>query len=70
MDKLKLYDEIKTNRKFIDKKVKKTKFRFLEFFDKIYNIVIYIRSLGDRTDYFRKLAERIISMNNRTKWNN
>jgi hypothetical protein len=69
MDELKSYDEIKINKKFIDEKVKKTKFRFLEFLDKAYNIVIYIRSLDDRADYFKKLIERMIPINNRTKWN-
>jgi hypothetical protein len=70
MDKLESYDEAKTDKEFINKEIKKAKFRFLEFFDKIYNIVIYIRNLDGRADYFRKLAERMIPMNNRTKWNN
>jgi hypothetical protein len=67
MDKLESYDEIKIDRKFTNKKVKKAKFRFLEFFNKIYNIVIYIRNLDNRADYFRKLAERMILIDNRTK---
>jgi hypothetical protein len=67
MDKLESYDEAETDRKFTDKKVKKAKFRFLEFFSKVYNIVIYIRNSGDRINYFKKLAEKIIPMNNRTK---
>jgi predicted nucleic acid-binding OB-fold protein len=70
MNKLKSYDEIKINREFTDKKIKKAKFRFLEFFNKAYNIVIHIRNLDNRADYFRKLIKRIIPMNNRTKWNN
>jgi hypothetical protein len=67
MDELKSYDEIKIDREFTDEKIKKTKFRFLEFFDKIYNIVIHIRNSGDRANYFRKLTKRIIPMDNRTK---
>jgi hypothetical protein len=69
IDKLKSYDEIKIDKEFINKKVKKAKFRFLEFFDKAYNIVIYIRNSNDRADYFRKLAKKIILINNRTKCN-
>jgi hypothetical protein len=69
MDKLESYDEIKTDKKFIDKKIKKTKFRFLKFFNKIYNIVIYIRNSDNRADYFKKLTEKIIPINNRTRWN-
>jgi predicted nucleic acid-binding OB-fold protein len=69
MDKLKSYDEIKADREFINEKIKKTKFRFLKFFNKAHNIVIYIRNLNGRTDYFRKLAEKMILMNNRTRWN-
>jgi hypothetical protein len=67
MDELKLYDEIKIDRKLTDKKIKKAKFRFLKFFGKVYNIVIYIRNSGNRADYFRKLAEKMILINNRTK---
>jgi hypothetical protein len=67
MDKLESYDEAKTDRKFTDKKIKKAKFRFLESLNKIYNIVIHIRSSDNRADYFRKLAGRMIPMDNRTK---
>jgi hypothetical protein len=67
MDELESYDEIETDKEFINKKVKKAKFRFLKSFDKIYNIVIYIRNSGDRADYFRKLIKRMISMDNRTR---
>jgi hypothetical protein len=67
IDKLESYDEIEIDRKFIDEEIKKAKFRFLEFFNKVYNIVIYIRNSGNRADYFRKLAEKMILINNRTK---
>jgi hypothetical protein len=69
MNELKSYDEIKIDKEFTDKKIKKTKFRFLEFFSKIYNIVIHIRSSDGRADYFRKLIKKIIPIDNRTKWN-
>jgi hypothetical protein len=67
MDKLESYDEAETNKKFINKKIKKTKFRFLKFLNKTHNIVIYIRNSDNRADYFKKLAERIIPINNRTR---
>jgi hypothetical protein len=69
MDKLKSYDKTETDRKFINEKIKKTKFRFLKFFDKIYNIVIHIRNSDDRADYFKKLIKKMILINNRTRWN-
>jgi hypothetical protein len=69
MNELESYDEVEADKEFTDEEIKKAKFRFLEFFGKVYNIVIYIRSLDDRADYFRKLIERMISMDNRTKWN-
>jgi hypothetical protein len=67
MDKLESYDETEINREFINKEIKKAKFRFLEFFDKTHNIVIYIRSSDNRADYFRKLAKKMILINNRTR---
>jgi hypothetical protein len=67
MDELESYDEAEINKEFINKKVKKAKFRLLESFGKIHNIVIHIRSSDDRTDYFRKLIKKIISMDNRTR---
>jgi hypothetical protein len=70
MDELKSYDKAETDRKFTNKEIKKAKFRLLEFFGKIYNIVIYIRNSDNRADYFRKLIKKMIPINNRTKWNN
>jgi hypothetical protein len=70
MDKLKSYDETETDKKFINKKIKKAKFRLLEFLSKTHNIVIHIRNSDDRANYFRKLIKKIIPIDNRTKWNN
>jgi hypothetical protein len=67
---LESYDEIETDRKLTDEKIKKAKFKFLKFFNKAHNIVIHIRNSDNRADYFRKLAERIIPIDNRTRWNN
>jgi hypothetical protein len=67
MDKLKSYDEVETDKEFTNKKIKKAKFRFLKFFGKTHNIVIHIRNSDGRADYFKKLAEKMIPINNRTK---
>jgi hypothetical protein len=64
MDKLKSYDETEIN-----KKIKKAKFKLLKFLSKIHNIVIHIRNLNNYTNYFKRLAEKIIPIDNRTKWN-
>ena len=62
-----MYDLEDVNREFIDKKITKAKFRLLGLFGQGHNIVIYIRGLNARTDYFRKLVKRIIPINNRTR---
>jgi hypothetical protein len=66
---LESYDETEIDKKFTDKEIKKAKFKFLEFFNKTYNIVIYIRNSDNRANYFRKLIKKIIPIDNRTKWN-
>jgi hypothetical protein len=67
LDELESYDLKDADRELINKKVTKTKFKYLELFDQKYNIVIHIRELNARTDHFRKLAKRIILIDNRTK---
>jgi hypothetical protein len=69
MNKLESYDEIETDKEFIDKEIKKAKFRFLESLNKTHNIVIHIRNSDNRADYVKKLTEKIILMDNRTRWN-
>jgi hypothetical protein len=69
LDELESYDLKNADGKFTDKKITRAKFKFLEPFGQKYNIVIHIRGLSVRTDYFRKLVKRIILINNRTKWN-
>jgi hypothetical protein len=69
MDELESYDEEEADGELIDKEAKKAKFRLLGPLSKVYNIVVYIRGLGGRAEYFRKLAGRIILMDNRTRWN-
>jgi hypothetical protein len=67
LDEFESYDLKDIDREFTDKKIMKIKFRFLELFGQKYNIVIYIRELNVRTNYFKKLIEKMILMNNRTR---
>ena len=69
LDKLESYDLKNADGELTNKKIIRTKFRLLELFNQGYNIVVYIRGSSARTDYFKKLAERIILINNRTRWN-
>ena len=50
-----------------DKKIKRARFRFLKSLSKGYNIVVYISGSSARTDVFRKLAEKLIPIDNRTR---
>jgi hypothetical protein len=70
LEELASYDLKDENGKLTDEKIRKTRFRLLKSFDKKYNIVIYINESPARTDVFRKFTEKLISMDNRTKWNN
>jgi hypothetical protein len=69
LDELESYDLENENGELTDKKIRKTRFRFLRSFNQKYNIVIHIRKSNIRTEYFRTLIERIIPIDNRTKWN-
>ena len=67
INKLKSCDEANTNKELINKEVKKAKFKLLRPFSKAHNIVVYIRSLSGHADHFRKLARRIILIDNRIR---
>jgi hypothetical protein len=67
LNEFKLYDLKNVDREFIKEKVTKAKFRLLRLFGQGHNIVIYIRKLNARTNYFRKLVKRMIPMDNRTR---
>jgi len=69
INKLESCDEANTDEELINEEVKKAKFKLLRPLSKAYNIVVYIRSLGGYTDHFRKLARRIILIDNRIRWN-
>ncbi len=69
LDKLESYNLKDTNGELTDKKTIKAKFKLLGPLNQEYNIVIYIRGSSARTDYFKKLAGRIIPINNRIRYN-
>ena len=69
INKLESCDEANTNKELINKEVKKAKFKLLRPLSKAYNIVVYIRSLSSYADHFRKLARRIILIDNCIRWN-
>ena len=67
LDELESYDLEDADGELTDKKIMRAKFRFLRLLGQGYNIVVYIRRLSARTDHFRKLAGRMIPINNRTR---
>jgi len=69
MAKLESYNEAEANGELTNEEAKKVKFRLLGPLGKAYNIVVYIRGLGSRAAYFRKLVGRIILIDNRIRWN-
>jgi hypothetical protein len=68
-EKLELYDEQDQNEELRDKNIKKQQFRLLGLLGQGHNIVVYIRESSARTARFKELTGRIISMDNRTRWN-
>ena len=67
--KLESYNEAKANGELTNEEAKKVKFKLLGPLSKAYNIIVYIRSLSSYADYFRKLARRIILIDNCIRWN-
>jgi hypothetical protein len=70
LEKLASYDLENEDGKLMNEKIRRARFKFLEFFSKGYNIVVHIDGSPARTDVFRKFTKRLILMDNRTKWNN
>ena len=64
-----MYEEEEVNRELIDKEVKEAKFRLLGPLGKAHNIVVHICSSGGCVEQFRKLAGRMIPIDNHTRWN-
>ena len=68
-EELKSYEELKKRGELKNIKKIKRKFRLLGPFGKFHNIIINIRSSGNRIAEFLTLATRIIPLDNRTRWN-
>jgi hypothetical protein len=66
---LESYNEQNRIGQLIDVKKRKIKFRLIKPFNQNHNIVVHIRGSADRTEKFKTFAEKMISLNNRTKWN-
>ena len=47
----------------------KWKFQLLEFLDKLHNIIVHTHSLTDHATEFKELTDRMISLDNCTRWN-
>ena len=67
MEELKAYDKQDQSKELIDKEAKRAKFRLLGPLGQGHNIVVYIRRSASRTNEFRKLAGRIILLDNRIR---
>jgi len=69
MEQLKSYDEQEGKGEVGDKEEKWATFWVIGPLGKLYNIIIYIRSSAGRIKEFKDLAERIIPLDNRIRWN-
>jgi len=67
LDKLESYDLKNADGGLTGKKTIRAKFKLLEPLGQKHNIVVHIRESSARTDHFRKLTERIILIDNRTR---
>jgi hypothetical protein len=65
--KLELYNKVEANGELTNEEAKKVKFRLLGPLSKAHNIVVYIRGSSNCAAYFRKLARRIIPIDNRIR---
>ncbi len=70
LEELASYDLEDKDGELTDEKVRRVRFKLLGSLSKGHNIVVHINGSSARTDVFRKLTERLIPMDNRTRWNN
>ena len=69
LDELELYNLEDTDGELTNEEAMRAKFRLLGPLGQGHNIVVHIRGSSAHTNHFRKLAERMIPMDNRTWWN-
>src|SRR6266511_3695275 len=68
-EELKSYEELEKRGELKDIEGVKRKFRLLSPLGKLHNIIVDIRSSGNRTAEFLALATRMVPLDNRTRWN-
>src|SRR6266536_585940 len=68
-EELESYEELEKRGELKNTEGVKRKFRLLNPLNKLHNIIINIRSSGNRTAEFLALATRMIPLDNRTRWN-
>jgi hypothetical protein len=64
LNKLELYNLEDLNKKLINKEATRAKFKLLRLLGQAYNIIVYICKSSARIDHFKKLARRIILIDN------
>jgi hypothetical protein len=67
MEELKSYDLEDEDRELMDKEARRARFRLLGPLSQGHNIVVYIGGSSAHMDVFRKLARRLILMDNCTR---
>ncbi len=68
-EELESYEELEKRGELKDIEGVKRKFRLFGPLGKLYNIIVDIRSSGNRTAEFLALATRMVPFDNRTRWN-
>jgi hypothetical protein len=69
IEQLELFDEQEAKGEIGDEEQKRATFRVMGPLGKLHNIIVHIRSSAGRTKEFKHLAERMIPLDNRTRWN-
>jgi hypothetical protein len=69
IEQLESYDEQEKRGEVEDKEEKQVVFRLLGPLSKLHNIIVYIRGSTSHITEFLDLAERMIPLDNRTRWN-
>jgi len=67
LEELASYDLKDKDRELTNKEAKRARFKLLRPLSKGHNIVVYISKSPARIDVFRKLARRLIPIDNRTR---
>ena len=68
-EELESYEELEKRGELKDIEKVKRKFRLLNLFGKFYNIIMDIRSSGNRIVEFLALVTRMVPLDNYTRWN-